>query len=148
MAGLFGSAKVRRAREGGGRDDAGAGARSGNVRRRQRRCPEEAPLCGVCTVGDGGRAGRGRAGTERDPWGEAGTRGAAQTAERIAAGTEMIIARPASGPGGETQVRTVATALDEDLRGNNNEREGRAHRHERRPAQRRDLGISQYETVT
>jgi hypothetical protein len=59
-------------------------------------------------VGEGGRDARG---------------GRAQTAERIAAGTEMIIALPRPGPGRETQVTAVATGLDQGRRGNNNERE-------------------------
>jgi hypothetical protein len=60
----------------------------------------------------------------------------------------MIIARRGPQLGWKAQLTAVSTALDQGDRGNNNEREGAGHRHERRSAQRRDLGISQYETVT
>lgn len=63
-------------------------------------------------------------------------------------GAEMIIAGQAPGPGDQTQATVLATALDQGFRGNNDKVRERVHRHERRPAQRRDLGISQYETVT
>jgi hypothetical protein len=46
----------------------------------------------------------------------------------------MIIARRGPQLGGKAQLTAVSTALDQGDRGNNNEREGAGHRHERRPA--------------
>ena len=106
-------------------------------------------MCGVRTTGDGGQAGRGRAGAEAAGEGGRDAQGRrAQTAERIAAGTEMIIASPGPAPGGETQVTAVQPLLIRAVGEITTSVRERAHRHERRPAQRRDLGISQYETVT
>jgi len=74
-----------------------------------------------------GRPGAGGPGRKADGEGGRDAQGRrAQTAERITAGTEMIIASPGAAPGGETQVTAVAAALDQGRRGNNNEREGAA----------------------
>jgi len=105
--------RVRAGADGRGRDYAGT-----SVRRRHC-CAECAQRVTKGRPGAGGPGRKAAAEGGRDAQG-----GRAQTAERIAAGTEMIIALPGPGLGAETQVTAIATALDQGRRGNNNEREG------------------------
>jgi len=129
--------RVRVGADGCGRDYAGA-----SVRRRHC-CAECAQRMTKDRPGAGGPGRKAAGEGGRDAQG-----GRAQTAERIAAGTEMIIALPGPAPSGETQVTGSQPRLIRTVGEIATSMRGRAHRHERRPAQRRDLGISQYETVT
>ena len=99
--------------DGRGRDYADAGVR-------RRHC------CAECaqrvTKGRPGAGGPGR--TAAGEGGRDAQGGRAQTAERIAAGAEMIIALPRPAPSGEPQVTAVAAAPEQGRRENNNGREG------------------------
>jgi hypothetical protein len=86
---------------------------------------------------------RGRAGSR-----DSATQGGAGAVGRIAAGAEMIIAAPGGGTGRESPDQGVRRDADEGEREITTGVRRWAGCHDRGPAQRRYLGISQFETVT
>ena len=133
---------------GSGRPGSGETKGAAGVRLRTRpQCAVRGGIAQATAAGCGqARAGGGGARPVRG--GRDARGGRAQTVERIAADAEMIIALPGPAPGGETQVRRSQPRFIRVIGEITTSVRGRAHRHERRPVQRRDLGISQYETVT